>query len=92
MLARVAPNRARDTFRVLGPNVTAVRLFQAMRTQWNVTALPAMDRAHLVHIGLRYEVLDLVAADLGIGKRPGDLARIQIMENEALLAWAEARR
>lgn len=92
VLAQVGEARAPETFEVLGPNVTAVRLFEAMATQWTMVSLTTLDRARLVPTGLRYEVLDRVARGLGIEERPGDFERIRLMEGEALAAWAEERR
>lgn len=72
--------------------MTAVRLFQGMATQWATVGLNTHDRAELRRIGLKYEVLDRVARGLGVEERPGDFPRLQLMEAEALVAWAEARR
>lgn len=78
-------------FRVHPDNVNAVRLFQAMGTQWNMVSFVTLDRAELRCVGLRYEVLDRVARGLGIEEGPSDFSRLQIMEAEALVAWSEAR-
>lgn len=79
------------TFPVHPANRTAVRLFQAMATQWNMVSVSSLDRTELRRTGLRYEVLDRVAAGLRIDQDPDDFTRIQIMEAEALTAWSEAR-
>lgn len=93
--AALAPFRpaVRDTaFFVHPDNVNAVRLFQAMATQWNMVTLATLDRAVILQTGLRYEVLDRVARGLGIEEGPADFTRLQIMEAEAIMAWSEARK
>jgi len=92
VLSQVAPPAAPAVFHVLGPNVTAVRVFDAMRTQWHIAPLSTLASAELLHTGLRYDVLDRVARGIGVEERPGDFHRIQIMEAEAIRAWAEARK
>lgn len=93
--AALAPLRAAArpaAFFVHPDNVTAVQLFQGMATQWNMVTLTTLDRAEILHTGLRYEVLDVVARGMGLVQDPTDFARIQFMEGEALAAWSEARR
>ena len=87
---RMAAQAEPDVLMVHPENVTAVKLFDAMRTQWNMVGLSTMERAEIRRTGLRYEVLDRVARGLGLKQRPDDFARIQAMEAEALVAWAEA--
>jgi hypothetical protein len=79
-------------FRVHPANVTAVRLFQGMQTQWNMIVASSLGGALLLQTGLKYEALDRVARGLGIEEGPDDFRRLQLMEAEALLAWSEARR
>ncbi len=83
---------APDVFHVYGVNASAVRVFDAMRTQWLITPLSTMASAELVRTGLRYEVLDRVVRGLGIEEQPGDFDRLRLMEAEAILAWAGARK
>lgn len=93
--AALAQHRAAaqpDVFRVHPANVTAVRLFQAMATQWNIVSIASLERVEIRRTGLRYEVLDRVARGHGLEEGPDDFTRIQIMEAEALMAWAEARK
>ncbi len=72
--------------------MTAVQLFHGLVTQWNAVSISTMDRADVIRMGLRYEAIPHVRRGLGIPNRPGDFAKLQIMETEAIVAWAEARR
>lgn len=79
-------------FLVHAPNATAVRLFQAMATQWNMVTLTTLEHARIIRTGLRYEVLDVMARGLGLGSvATDDFQRIRYMEAEALLAWSEVQ-
>lgn len=61
-------------------HVAAVRLFQAMRTQWRTGPAGA--------VGLDYDVLERVAGWLGLPAVDADLfADLQVMEAEVLDAW-----
>ena len=90
-VARMSQLAAPAVFLVHPDNVNAVKLFIAMSTQWNAVALTTLERAEIRRTGLRYEVLDRVARGAGIAEQDGDFDRLQLMEAEALLAWAEAR-
>lgn len=72
-------------------NANAVRLFQAMATQWNMTAISSLAASALLHTGLRYEVLPVIRAELEIDRHPGDFERLQVMEGEAIAALARSR-
>lgn len=78
---------------VFAENARAVRLFLAMATQWRMTSLSTLSAARLVQTGLDYGVLEGVARMTGHGQvEPEDFARLQIMEGEALAAFADERR
>jgi len=65
--------------------VDAFALFCAMRTQWNWLSLGV---AGAMRTGLRYEVIDRVAAGLGIACTPDTFADIQTLEAAAMEAWS----
>jgi len=90
-IAELQPAAQPAVFLVHPANLTAVRLFQAMATQWNMVAISTLDRAEIRRVGLRYEVLDRVAKGLRLEEGEDDFQRVQVMEAEALVAWAEAR-
>lgn len=75
---------------IIADNVVAVRVFDAMTTQWNVVSLTTLDQARIVRLGLRYEVLDVVARGLELAVSAEDFRRIRFLEAEALVAWSEA--
>lgn len=87
---RMAVKAEPDVLMVHRDNVTAVRLFDALRTQWTLVALSTMERSEIRHTGLRYEALAPVARLMGLKIGPGDFTRLQMMEAEALVAWSEA--
>jgi len=74
---------------ILFDNVTAVRLFAAMQTQWRTVTLSTMSAARLIRTGLDYGVLDVTARMSGLEPKPTDFIRLQIMEVTAINAWAE---
>jgi len=72
-------------------NVRAVRMLEAMRTQWSWLALSTMTQAKAIRVGMKYETLDSTAARMGLGVVTGDdFARLQVLESAALAAWSEA--
>lgn len=60
----------------------AVRVFAAMRTQWDLLWTPEGPR----RCGLRYDRVQAVARGLGLGRRAARrlLPALQVMENEEL--------
>ncbi|MEW5687423.1 MAG: DUF1799 domain-containing protein [Pseudomonadota bacterium] len=91
-MAQVGGGAAPEVLFVQGCNVTAVRLFEGLRTQWNTQIVAGLAGGGMIHTGLRYEVIDHVRRGLGIPDRDGDFIRLQIMEAEALIAFGEGRR
>lgn len=91
VLAQLAADTAQATFRVHPDNVTAVRLFEALRTQWTAVALTTLDRAEVLRTGLDYLRLEAAVRLMGLSLGGDDFTRIRIMEAEALAAWAEQR-
>lgn len=89
-ISHVAAQAEPKSLMVHPDNVTAVKLFDALRTQWNLVALSTMERSEIRRTGLRYEVLKPVARLLGLKLAADDFTRLQLMEAEALVAWAEA--
>jgi hypothetical protein len=78
--------------RVHPDNVRAVKLLLAMGTQWLTASLSTTGRAVLIRTGLRYEVLDRVAAWSRLGEvEADDFGRLRVLEVEALTAWAQER-
>lgn len=70
-----------------------MRLFLGMATQWRMASLSTMSAARLIQTGLDYGVLEGVARMSGLGPvEADDFARVQIMESEALAAFADERR
>lgn len=89
--AALMPKVETEDFRVFPENVTAVRCFQAMATQWKMLSVNTMDRAEIRQVGLDYGVLESTARLAGLSMSPDDFDRVRVMEAEALTAWAEAR-
>lgn len=90
-IAELAPTARSPVFPVHRDNVTAIRLFLAMSTQWNVLSISTLSHAQVRRIGLRYEVLETVARGRGFQLGDRDFERIQLLETTALNAWAEER-
>jgi hypothetical protein len=65
-------------------NAAAVRLFDAMLTQWRM--------GPRVPVGLDYTALPVVQRRAGLRCRPGDFRALQVMEAEALRWFAEKAR
>lgn len=81
-----------EPFEVMAENVTAVRLFVALRTQWRTVALSTMAKALIVQTGLDYAAVETTARLKRLELVDGDFDRLQVMEAEALAAFAEERR
>lgn len=64
----------------------AVRLFDAVATQWRVAGMDG------VALGLDYSALDIAARWLGIAPTPRLLSDIAVMEDEGLTVFRERRR
>lgn len=92
MRAKAAAATRDEGLAVHPDNVTALRWFLAMQTQWRVTALSTMERAELRRTGLDYAAAEPVARMSGLATEPDDFARLRVLEAEALGAWAEAQR
>jgi len=87
--ARAQPQGPLD---IMAQNVRAVRLFEALQTQWRVTALSTMNMARLIRTGLDYTAIAPVAAMSGLKVKKSDFTRLRVMEITALNAWAEEAR
>lgn len=81
-----APQQQLEETGVYPENWQAVQLFSAMGNQWH-SSMGGRE-------GLRYEVLPVIEAWMGIKKKDrADLfSALQVMENEALSVWAEQRK
>jgi hypothetical protein len=90
--ARLMPPRAATVLPIHPDNVTAVKLFQALRTQWRLVPLSTMDRAEIRQVGLDYAAIEVTARLARLELEENDFARIQIMEAAALTAFSELRR
>ncbi|MBX9702389.1 MAG: DUF1799 domain-containing protein [Acetobacteraceae bacterium] len=83
LMRRGAPDA--ETVEVWPENWSAVRVFVAMDTQWRragMTGIPC---------GLDYAAIPPVAGMLGVAADADLLARLQVLEAEALTAMAEHR-
>jgi hypothetical protein len=81
-----------NTIEVEPENVNAVRVFLAMRTQWQRIAIGGGLKSALMLTGLRYEVLPVLAGALGITIGECELHALQIMEREAIRIDNERQR
>lgn len=71
-------------------NIRAVKLLEAMRSQWDWMALSTMSQAKGIRTGLKYQVIDRVAAGIGLGDlTEDDFTRLQVLEAVAISAWSE---
>lgn len=86
---RAAPE---EDFQILPANTTAVRLFQALQTQWRTTAISTLSRAIVVRTGLDYGAIEPLARLRRIELEDDDFTRLQIMEVAALNAFSEEAR
>jgi len=73
-------------------NIAAVRWFLAMQTQWRTVTLSTMERAEIRRTGLDYAVAEATARLKGLEPSADAFARLQLLEAEALTAWAEEAR
>ncbi len=90
-LEHAAPRAETGAMAIHPDNVLAVRLFDAMQTQWTSFTLSTMSSARYIRTGLRYEALDCVARGLDLPYPVGDdFQRLRILEATALAAWNEA--
>ena len=90
-VASVQGRVADPVFRVHPDNVVAVRVLNAMMTQWNVVALSTFGSARIIRTGLKYEAIETTARMAGLEMTPADFARLRTMETAAIEAWSEAR-
>lgn len=72
-------------------NAAAVRVFLRMQTQWNTQALVLPKRMLMLHSGLDYQALPVVAAAIKAELDEDLLDRIQFMERIALRFFAKAQ-
>ncbi len=70
-------------------NVVAVKLFQAMSTQWLTQSLSTMTRAVLIRTGLNYVAIPTTARLSKLKITDVDFIRLRVLEGEALTAWRE---
>ncbi|WP_322105851.1 DUF1799 domain-containing protein [Paraburkholderia sp. J41] len=77
---------AEAAFEVFPENWDAVRLFEALSTQWRAVAFGTMAGARVLHMGLDYAVFEPVARLIGIRKRrrAAVFQQIRVMEDAAL--------
>ena len=74
-------------------NRQPLRLLIAMSSQWRTANLSTMTSAQVIRTGLDYTALTQTAELAGLAPIPTEaFLRLQLMEAEALAAWAEARR
>ena len=72
-----------EAFEVWGCNWPALQLFRAMKTQWQVVALPmGMLPGRLHHLGLNYTALPVVERRLKVRCDADTLSALQVMEVE----------
>lgn len=70
-------------FEVWPQNWDAFRLFAAAGTQWERAGMAG------VRVGLKYEILDFVAAKIGVDLRGDVFERLRAAESAALEYWSE---
>jgi len=73
-------------------NVSAVRLFLGLSTQWRTMAITGGSTVMIVRTSLDYASLGVVAGALGITLDDEVLAGVRLMEAEALEAMTEQLR
>jgi hypothetical protein len=81
-----------EDFQVLPWNVTAVKAFLALQSQWRWASLSTMGEARILRTGLAYEAIETTCRLRRIELGPDDFERIQVMEAAALTAWSEEAR
>lgn len=92
MRARAAAATTDDALAIHPDNVTAVRWFLAAQSQWRFIALSSLGGAAARRTGLDYPAVEATGRMMGLQPDANDFARLQILEGEALKAWAEAER
>jgi len=80
-----------EVFVVRPENVAAVRLFQALQTQWRWISVSTLAGVALRRTGLDYGPAAWVAGVLGLVVGDGDFHRLRLLESAALEAWAAQR-
>ncbi|MCU7934111.1 MAG: DUF1799 domain-containing protein [Candidatus Thiodiazotropha sp. (ex Dulcina madagascariensis)] len=75
--------KEREIFDVLPENWDAVRLFNAVRTQWRIGGMAG------IPTGLDYPAVEMVMNRLGFDDAA--FAQLQLMETTALQHWADTR-
>lgn len=86
--ADYAPSVVRGPYDVMHANVVAVRVFQALQTQWRTVGISTMSAARIVRTGLDYSAIAPTALAWGIELGDGDMPRLAYLEATALNAWA----
>lgn len=74
---------------ILPINGPAVRVFQALQTQWNSTTLSTLSAARWIRTGLKYEAVPMAERMCGLDLDQDGLTRLRILEGAALAAWAQ---
>lgn len=67
-------------------------LFLAMETQWRVVAAGGMAGSEMIHMGLDYAALGVVAQAHEVPLDETVMRKLRTMETEALKALGEARK
>ncbi len=75
---------------ILDQNVDACRVFFGMVSQWRAAPMVIGARALIVRTALDYAALPVVAAAHGVTLDAALLGKLQILEDEAVRAMAEA--
>lgn len=88
--AKSAPPEA--DFQILPANEAAVRLFQALQTQWRTTAISTMAKALVIRTGLEYAAIEPTARMAGLQLEGDDFIRLRVMETAALNAFYDEAR
>lgn len=79
-------------FPILAANEAAVRLFQALQTQWRTTAISTMAKAMVIRTGLEYAAIEPTARMAGLQLEGDDFIRLRVMETAALNAFHDEAR
>ncbi len=86
----IAENQDDNVLEIYEDEVDAVTLFSALGTQWHWLVNAFTGERH--RIALNYGVMHSVAVMIDIRLSPALFADIQLMEGEALKAFAEGAR
>lgn len=87
--ARKAQVQDSGVFAVHWSNVTAVKWFAAMRTQWRTTGLSTLTGARLLRTGLDYGAARDTAHLCGLEPEAEDFDKLRVLEAEALAIHTE---